>query len=191
MAFPEPPAADHATLADWRSDDRARARSQQGSLTSQAAEQATLAGVLLDLGERGVPVVTTVLGGHRRVGRVLAVSPTCAVLALDSTAQVLIDLTAVCAVRQAPGRVSVGAALGDRVVTSTGDGSVGEVLAGLVHDRPDVLVTFVDGTTEHGTLASSGVDVVVLTASSPGGSLPVHVSLRTVADVVVRGASWT
>jgi len=182
---------DAATLAGWRTAERAGNRARQASLGRQAAEQATLAGVLLDLGEQGVPVVVDVLGGHRRVGRVLAVTPACVVLGLDAWAQALVDLAAVRCVRQAPTRARGALGSGDRVVTSIGDGSIGEVLGGLVHELPELHVTFIDGTSEHGTLASAGTDVVVLSSmASPTTSL-VHVSLRTVADVVVRGASWT
>ena len=61
----DPLGALHHWIADGRIDEAARARARQHWLERQAAEDATMLGVLIDLAERGRPVTATTVAGRR------------------------------------------------------------------------------------------------------------------------------
>src|SRR5690349_1871223 len=100
-------------IAATRVDDAAMARSRMRWLVRQAAEDGTFTGVLVDLAERGEPVVVTTTAGRRHRGTVRAMGADFVALALSSGAIVLVALDAIAAVRTRPGVASVA---GDRSV---------------------------------------------------------------------------
>ena len=60
--------------ADARASDAARARSRQRWLRRQAEEESTLAGIALNLAERGTAVVLETTSGHTHRGRLLGLA---------------------------------------------------------------------------------------------------------------------
>ena len=67
-------------LSELRTDDAARSRGRVGALKAQAAEDATVVGVLADLQERDAQVLLTTTTGRRHRGQVLVVGPDAVVL---------------------------------------------------------------------------------------------------------------
>src|SRR5204863_961971 len=71
--------------ADSRASDAARARTRERWLRRQAAEEATLPGVALDLAERGDAVVLKTTSGRAHRGRLVAVARDVWVLRSDAS----------------------------------------------------------------------------------------------------------
>ena len=144
--------------AEARADERVASRAREGFLRRTTSEDATVAGVLLDLAEQGGPVLLTLAGGRRHRGVVRAVGHDFVGLVTAQGAQVLAATSGLVSVRpEARSR----AVAGDRPVALT----VGlpEVLAVAAEEHPRVLVVAVgdpDGLA--GELRSVGRDVLVL-----------------------------
>jgi hypothetical protein len=154
-----------AELAGWAESQQAsieaRARSRRRWLRQQAAEDATLAGILLDLAESSVRLtVRTLAGAH--CGVVAAVSTRMCVLSCDEGFAV-IALSAITMI------TPPGPALGDRVPTLAMD--LGDVLSVVGADRPAVQLELVNGRTVDGMLQEVGRDVVTL--SRPHALIPI------------------
>ena len=84
-------------LAEARVDEAAASRAREQSLRQQAGEEATLAGVLLDLAERGGAVVVDVAGGRRQRATVRAVAEDFCALRTDQ-GEVLVAYAGIAAV---------------------------------------------------------------------------------------------
>jgi hypothetical protein len=161
-----------AALARWaaeaRVDEARAARARERWLRQQAEEEATVAGVLCDLAERGVPVVIGTTAGSQHRGTVSAVAGDFLVLRVERR-DVLLALDAVAVVRPEPG---VAAPVGDRPV------DVGlrltDALAYLLSERPRVLVLLRSGERVAGELRTIGRDVA---------SIELDGSVRAVAYV--------
>jgi hypothetical protein len=163
--------------AEARADEAARVRTRERWLRQAAEEDATIAGVLADLGERRETVALRTRAGRAHQGSVRVVGSDFVALR-TGTGDVLLAMAAVGVVRTAPG---VAPAAGDRAMLA--DLSLGEVLAGLAADRERILVVTLDGADAvAGTLRSVGADVVVLRTE---GDRPVtaYVRLATIGEV--------
>lgn len=163
--------ADEAAAAD-----AARERSRARSLRQQAAEEATLAGTLLDLAESGTDVALRSRSGRVHRGRITGVGDD--VVAVGET---WVRLAAVVAVRTAESRAAP-AGRSDR-------GDVhrvrfAEALAALAPDRRSILVVPITGEPVRGTLVAVGVNVltVALDAADRGRCV---VALDAVSEVVL------
>lgn len=140
-------------LAEWAAAEAAAERSRERWLRQQAEESATLAGVFVDMAERGSPVAVDLRGGAgTRGGAVTSVGADFAVI--DDW---FVPFAAVAAVRGE--RVS-----GDRAVQAPGLTFVG-ALARLAEDRVRVSVTLDGGNVVTGELRAAGDDVVTLTSA--------------------------
>ncbi len=147
--------------ADARADEAGRARARASWLQRQAAAEATLPGLLVDLAERGVDVVIDLAAGeHTARGRLRAVGDDFAVLSTRAGHLCLVAIPAIAAVR------TVGAA---RLPEPSGDRQpplttgLADALALLAADRPPVqLVLLPSGRTVTGQLVSVGVDLVTV-----------------------------
>lgn len=153
------------SLARWAADaavdEAARRRVRSRWLRLQAEEEATLAGTLLDLAERGQPVVFDV-GDQRVRGTLSGIGADFVALRSDRDQQVLVRSTAISVVRAEPG---AGDVLGDRTPADgspTVDVGFDAVLGPLAADRPDVLIRTVTGGSVRGRLTRAGVDVLRL-----------------------------
>lgn len=168
-------------LAHLHVDDAARARARRHWLRSAAEEDASLAGVLLDLAERDVGVVVTTAAGRRHVGVIAVVGADFVAVRTPSGRHVLLRHTVVTSVRASPDEVGP---IGDREVTSTG--TLTDVMILLAGER--LPATLVVGAHESvsGELRSVGQDVVVVRTE---GERPatVYVSTERVDEVALDG----
>jgi hypothetical protein len=165
-----------------RRADAAESRRHDHWLRAQAAEGGTLAGVLTDLGERGVDVVVTVLGSRRVHGVVQLVGRD--VIGIGSVDQrsTLVAIEAVASVRAEPGTRRTS---GDRP-TVRRVRSMASVLGELVASQPAVGLHVVDGSSMQGRLMSVGLDVISLAVGlgQPGGAMA-YVPMAAVADLTI------
>jgi hypothetical protein len=171
-----------ARLSAWAAtaavDEAAAARVRERWLRHAAAEEATFAGVLLDLAERAGPVVIGGRGGRRHRGVIRAVGHDfCAVRLADRT-DVLLAYAGIASVRPEP-RAQPSA--GDRPLELAV--GLAEALAAIAEDRPRVLVvTSVDTDGVAGELRSVGRDVLTLRLDGAGRPLA-YVPLAAVVEV--------
>ena len=166
-------------LADARVDAAVASRARASWLRQQLEDEATLAGVLLDLAERGRPVSIHSRGDRRLRGTVRAVAEDFCALRTSDSADLLVVYTAILAVRPT----------GDAAVVSGGrpaalDMTMVDALAALLPDRPRVLVGHPDGSGTAGELRSVGRDVLVLRPD--GEARAIYVPLTAVATVIVE-----
>ena len=145
-------------VADARSADAAAGRARERWLRLQADESATFAGVLIDLAERGTPVVIHGRAGRRHRGSISAVAADFCALRTSGGRDVLLAYAGIGSVRpdsRRPGPI------GDRVVQAAI--GMAEMLSVLAADRPRVLiVTVADADGVAGELRSVGRDVVTV-----------------------------
>jgi hypothetical protein len=167
--------------ADARVDEAARRRARERWLRHQAEEEGSLAGVLADIAERGVPVAVHVRGGRQHRGEVRAVGADFVALRSGAT-DVIIAIAAVTSVRTRPGEAST---LGDRSITSSH--RLVDVLAGLAAERAAVLLVMAGGDDAvAGVLGSVGRDVVgVRLADAP--AVTAYVPIGAIVEVVLDG----
>jgi len=90
-------------LSELRTDDAARSRGRVGALKAQAAEDATVVGVLADLQERDAQVLLTTTTGRRHRGQVLVVGPDAVVLRVARHEWLITRLASVASVRMVGG----------------------------------------------------------------------------------------
>ena len=170
----------HRWIAEGRVDDAARARARQHWLERQATEDATMAGVLLDLAERSRPITITTAAGQRLTGPVVAMGANFTVLRDPRVGDTFVPLDQVGVVRTAPGdRLP----LGDRALTLAA--TLGTALAELAAGRPDVIVG-APGEKVRGELQSVGADMVTV-ALDRARRDRVHIHLPTIDHVVILG----
>ena len=166
-----------ALLADAVAAEAARQRSGERMLRQAAAEEATFAGVLVDLAERGERVAVRTVGGRVHRGVVRAVGRDFAVVQSETRTstdtggpRVFVRLAAVTSVRTTDTPADV---TGDRRPPL--DTSLAAVLGGLAPDRPRVQVGVAgEGAYITGELVSAGFDVLVLrrpTTVTPVGAI--------------------
>jgi hypothetical protein len=145
-------------------------------LRAQAEEEASLAGVLLALAERGETVVLTTVTGRRHRGVVAGVGVDFAALRVPAGTTTLVALAGLCDVRLVEGaRLTTGdgggrGALGVRLI---------DVLAQAAGQRPRVAVQ-AGAASVVGDLRSVGSDV--LTLRTDAGAL-VYVGLASMSEV--------
>ncbi|MDW3218680.1 MAG: hypothetical protein R8F63_08700 [Acidimicrobiales bacterium] len=149
-----------AGLADWiaegRVDAAAADRARGRWLERQAQEDATLAGVLLDLAERGRPVAARTVGGRLVRGPVTALGADFLVIREQRLGDVMVPLGTLATVRAAPGDPPpVGARPVSFAIV------LAEALVELAADRPTVVVA-VAGEELRGELCRAGRDVVAV-----------------------------
>lgn len=171
-----------ARLARWVAeaavDEAAAARSRERWLRRAAGEEATFAGVLLDLAERGSTVVVTGRAGRRHRGTVGAVGHDFAALRLSGASDVLVAFAGVASVRASRRSEP---AVGDRPVAI--DVGLAEALAAVADDRPRVLiVTTVDADGLAGDLLAVGRDVLTLRLEGADRA-PAYVPMATLAEL--------
>lgn len=90
-------------LSELRTDEAARSRAAVGAMKAQAAEDATVVGVLADLVEREAQVLVTTTTGRRHRGEVLLVGPDALVLRVGVREWLVTRIAAVASVRMVGG----------------------------------------------------------------------------------------
>lgn len=166
MAHPDPIDGLLEELRRWAADEDAarvaRARSRALWLRQQAAESATLTGVLLDLAERRA-VVTVEVSGRSHTGRLVAVSTGLCVLEEIDDEDHHLALVALPAITMVVPPVE---ASGDRVPELQLD--IAGALAGLAGDRPTICLELKGGKRVTGMLETVGVDLVTVRVGGAG-----------------------
>lgn len=151
---PDDPALDR-WIAELRTEDAARSRARVGAMKAQAAEDATVVGVLADLREREAQVLLTTTSGRRHRGQVLVVGPDALVLRVGVHEWLVTRIAAVASVRL------VG---GDPV---NGEGSAttmsrfGRILGAAAQPGEWIRIS-VGGEAFGGTVVATSAEVVVL-----------------------------
>ena len=175
----DPLAALQRWVADGQVDEAARARSRRRWLENIATEEATLGGVLLDLAERGRPVIVRTLAGHRVTGPIIAVGADFIGIRDPRLGDTLMPTTRIATVQPAPGD---DLPAGDRrhdVVLAFGD-----ALMELAAERPEVMVGVGDETLR-GELRTASSEVVTLVIADERRE-PISIALTAIDHVVVR-----
>jgi hypothetical protein len=166
-------------VAEARVDQAAMERSRERWLREVADQEATLAGTLLDLGERGVGVTVRTRAGRAHHGTVEVVGSGFVAVRLRSGAVTLVRMEAISVVRTAPAEELT---LGDRGVRS--ELGFDDVLRELAADRERVLLVAGDGAdVASGELRAVGLDVAVVRGEGPPSS--VYVPLAAITEVTV------
>lgn len=171
-------------LARWAGDARAEeaaaSRRREHWLRQQAGEEARLAGVALDLAERGTGVAVGTTAGRVLSGRVLAVARDFWVMGHDGGGVTFVALAAVATVRPQPGHRRGQVASGRPAPL---DARLGDVLVGVAGDRPRVRLVLAGGAEPlAGDLWAVGVDVVTLRLDADPPTT-VYVHLASVQEV--------
>lgn len=164
-------------VAEARVDQAIEERRRERWLKQQATEESTLAGVLLDLAERGEAVVFTV-GGSTLRAVVTLVGDDYAALTSE-TADVLVALAALDFVR-VPAAAPVAGDRPERLTSQLAD-----VLSTMAADRPQVSILTRQGTRVVGRLGSAGIDVAVVRLDSTSGDLA-YVPVGAIATITLR-----
>ncbi|HAS10346.1 MAG TPA: hypothetical protein DCS55_07495 [Acidimicrobiaceae bacterium] len=165
--------------ADALVDEAARQRTRQRWLRVQAEEEASTIGALVDLAERGRPVVLDV-GEHRVRGTIVGVGADFLALRSERDQDVLVRTDAVEVVRAEPGGRAV---IGDRTVLV--EVALDAVVGPLAADRPEVLIRTRSGQVVRGELRSAGADVVRLRTNGDPPA-PVWIPLAAVAVLILQ-----
>lgn len=168
-------------VADSVAEARARERSQARVLREVAEQEATFAGVALDLAERGAVVVARTAAGRPHRGRVLAVGKDLLVLGDGAGPPVLLALPWLASLRpQADASAGVAGAR-----TSPLPVSLAVLLSSLAVERPRVLMMAAgDEQPWAGELRSVGADVATLRLDGADRSV-VHLRVAALAEVVL------
>ncbi|MGH9263759.1 MAG: hypothetical protein ACRD1D_03620 [Acidimicrobiales bacterium] len=175
-------------LERWAADARAReaadARVRERWLRAQAEEEASLAGVLLALAERGETVVLTTAAGRRHRGVVTGVGVDFAALRGPGGATTLVVLDRLGDARvveeRARGRAAAAAAASGDAPGGALGVRLADVLAQAAGQRPRVAVQ-AGAASVVGDLRSVGTDVVTIRTDGEAGV--VYVALASVSEV--------
>jgi len=163
-------------LAEVRVEEAARERSRLADLRALDAGEGSLAGVLVDLAERGDVVVVALRSGRRLRGRVRLVGPDAVVLALDTGPWSALRLRAVASVRA----VGSGAVLGQGGPSATASF---ERLVTAVAEPGDHVVVSAGHDAVAGCLEVAGDGLVVLRLDNGERA---YTSLRDADEVLLR-----
>ncbi len=171
-------------LSRWaaaaRADAAAAARTRERWLRQQADEEATVAGVLLDLAERRCPAVLHTSVGRRHRGIVVAVGADFCAVRTDHGSNALLAIEALTAARP---DARAAPPQGDREVVV--DLKLAEALAGFVGERPRLLVIAAGkGEAFRGELRAVGQDMVTLRLDGDPAAT-VFLPVRTIAEVIL------
>ena len=174
----DPLGALHSWIAEGQVDEAARARARQRWLERQAAEEASLIGVLVDLAERNRPVTVTTEAGHRLSGPIVAVGADFGVLRDQRLGDAIVPTSAIALVRPSPGD---DLPTGDRTVNMVL--AFGDALMELAPERPECIVA-VGSDQLRGDIRSVSPDVLVLALDGDRRDL-IHAAVAAIDHVIV------
>lgn len=174
------PPADDAALSRWLAeaqvDEAARSRAETAEQRERETEDATLAGVLMDLAGRGESVGLMMRSGRQHRGSIRLVGPDAVVLHLETRQWLAARLSAIAALRTITSQPVPGAT--DPSTTSR------FVRLALAVAQPGDWVLVASGTsTLGGALQSAGGDVAVLRLDNGDTA---YVGLATADEVTTR-----
>lgn len=181
--------------ADARARDAAEARARERWLRTQAEEEATLAGVLLDMAEQERSVTLHTTAGRSYAGRVQSVGEDFVAISTGGAPVTLVALSAVAVLRPEgaePRRATVPATAPDdgwSPATDPGSGralgvGLADVLAQAAGHRPRVSIDVADQTVV-GDLRTVGADVLTIRAAGRSSERPglAVISLQSVSAI--------
>jgi hypothetical protein len=175
---PWPDGALERWLAELRAHDAAVGRGRVGSLERQAAEAATLLGVVIDLAERARPVMIDLVTGRRHRGEITLVGrDICAIRGAEGV-NTLVATWAITAVRPLPGETPI---TGDRDVSSRA--TFATAVASSCEPGTRVALWCLGGEALTGEVESVGHDVIALRLDA--GRTWAYVALASVAELSV------
>jgi hypothetical protein len=175
---PWPDGALDRWMAELRAHDAAVGRGRVGSLERQAAEAATLLGVVVDLAERARPVLIDLATGRRHRGEITLVGhDMCAIRGAEGRAT-LVATWAITAVRPLPGETPI---TGDREVRSPA--TFATTVAAACEPGTHVAVWCIGTEVLTGEVQSVGHDVIALRLDA--GRTWAYVALASVAELSV------
>lgn len=188
-AFPGPEA--ESLLAGWKADDAVAravtARSRQAHLARQAAEEADMVGLLIDLAELGSTVSVLTTSGRRHQGTIASVGRDfCEIRTTDQMRRTFIPLVALSmVVPSADSAVAPVAPLRRRARQA----NLLEVLSSLIENRPHLSIRLNGAPTESvsGILASVGKDFMVVRAAGSSRHVS-YLRLDSLAEVSILGS---
>jgi hypothetical protein len=176
-----------ARLEEWSAAARAReatdARSRERSLRRQAAEEATLAGHLMDLAEAGSTVILRTTTGRRHHGAVVAVGYDFVSVSSPTGRTVYVAIDAVAVVQPTARARRSPEALGSARPVTT-ELTLAEALREAAADRPRAQLRLRGGPEDAltGELRSVGLDVLgIVTDGDP--TAPAYVRLASVSEI--------
>ena len=169
-----------AWLAESKFDASAESRRLERHLGDQAAEEASIAGVLRDLGERAASVVITTVADRRHRARIKAVGLDFAVFSSlqGDGNEIVVSFRAIDFLR-VPAEAEV---VGDRADHL--EVGLAEVLPAMAVDRPQVLIITFGGQAIRGELRSTGLDVARLRSDSDDRAT-VYIPVVNIAELVL------
>jgi hypothetical protein len=166
--------------ADAREHEAAASRAREGWLRQAAGDDATLSGTLLDLAERGAPVVLTLRSGRRHRVAVWRVASDCVAVRHDDGRVSWIALASVAVIAGEPG----GRAVPVSTRRAESDVTLVDVLSDLVADQATVALFVADMTDAlRGRLVGGGRDVVRVATAGP--TPEVVVAVQAVSEVAL------
>ncbi len=168
---------DRAAARDARLAAAADQRRRTRFLTAQAAEDASVSGVLLDLAERADAVTVTSCLGHELHGRITALGVD--FVTLTGPESEVVVMTAAIQSITVPVAATV---TGDRFEAL--EVALVDVLVTMAPDRPEVEVRTVAGQAITGTLHAAGRDVVLIHRPDRQAA---YVPIGAIAELEVRG----
>lgn len=163
-------------LADCRVDEAVAARARQQSLEQQAAQGASVAGVLFDLAERDLSATIKTTAGEVCEGQIIAVGADF-MFVRGPEGDLLIPTGAIATIRTSPTTRPV---TGARPVPAM---ILLDTLDELVADHANVVVTVGDESID-GRLQAAGTDVVAV-AVGKGREELVHIATAAIDQVLV------
>lgn len=164
-------------LAACRVDEAAAGRARQRSLEHQAAQEATIAGVVIDLAEQDLPVTLKTNAAQVFKGKITAVGLNFVFVLDAERGEVLIPTKAITMISAAP---TSRPAIGVRPQSSV---LLGDVLNELVLDKAQVKVAVADECVT-GTLHAVGTDVMAIALSGAPRALA-HVAVAAIDHLLV------
>ncbi len=169
-------------LAEQRADAAAAARARERWLRQAAAEDATVAGVLLDIAERGDEVIATGIGGRVHRGAVRAIGEDFVVLR-TAASDALVRVDALSTIRAERSFGDAAPVEGSTRPPALAIG-FGDALGAVAVDRPRVVVVARDGRSVSGELRHVGLDVATMRLDDGGGTAFVPLAALAEARVV-------
>lgn len=168
-----------------RVDAAAQLRRRERWLARQAADDVSLAGMLVDHAEHGTTVAVGTLAGSRHVGRVLGAGRDLLVLT-GPNGRVLVDVAAITSVQAVSAdRTARPDPVGHR--SGADHTTLADVLALAVAERPDVTLVTRSGQYSCGELVSVGRDVVLL--RPPDGAALIYAPVSSLSEAVLAAST--
>lgn len=169
-----------AWVAESRFDAAIESRRVERHLADQSSEDASIGGVLRDLGERAANVVVSTVANRQHRARIKAVGSDFVVLTgLDGDQKEIVVAMRAIDVLQVPTEAQV---MGDRADHL--DVGLAEVLPAMSVDRPRVLLVTLGGRTVRGELRSTGLDVARLRTDGDDHAIA-YVPVDNIAEIVL------